>query len=244
MRVYDLADMQSESLTLRTDFENIEIIQTLPYQQKFTKILQQLATLHTSLYYKNIPVSSDAEIVHVYDDNILLKLSKAQMAVAKHNSHIFFHISSFGNVKASLKIIDLEKHLVKIDKFTVDKFSPLQRQKIRVDAKENTHIDVISGGPLYKGMVLLDLNEGAIALAMPRRGNLQEGSFVSVAMTLYLQDEVQEFHSNATVYRVEKTKDFYKIVMMFQVDTENFKLLNKYIAMRQMQIIQELKSLY
>ena len=244
MRVYDLADMQSESLTLRTDFENIEIIQTLPYQQKFTKILQQLATLHTSLYYKNISVSSDAEIVHVYDDNILLKLSKAQMAVAKHNSHIFFHISSFGNVKASLKIIDLEKHLVKIDKFTVDKFSPLQRQKIRVDAKENTHIDVISGGPLYKGMVLLDLNEDAIALAMPRRGNLQEGSFVSVAMTLYLQDEVQEFHSNATVYRVEKTKDFYKIVMMFQVDTENFKLLNNYIAMRQMQIIQELKSLY
>ena len=243
MRVYDLADMQSESLTFRTDFENIEIIETLPYQRKFTAVLEKLPVLHTSLYYKNIPVSSDADIIHVHNDNIVLKLSKAQIAVAKHNSYIFFHISSFGNIKASLKIIDLDKDLVKIDKFRIDKFSPLQRQKIRVEAQKNMHIHLVSGGPLYKGTVV-DINEEAIALAIPRRGNLQEGSFVSVAMMLHLQEEVQEFHSNATVYRVEKMKDFYKIVILCQIDAENLKLLNNYIAMRQIEIIQELKLLY
>ncbi len=243
MRVYDLADMESESLTLRTDFENIEIIETLPYQRKFTAILKKLSKIDTSLYYKNIPVSYAAEIVYVYSDNIVLKLSKAQIAVAKHNSFIFFYIASFGNIKATLKIIDLEKDLVKVYKFKLDKFSPLQRQKIRVEAKKNMYIHLVSGGPLYKGVVL-DVNEQAIALAIPRRGNLQEGSFVSVSMMLHLQELVEEFHSNATVYRVEKMKDFYKIVVLLQVDTENLQLLNNYIATRQIEIIQELKLLY
>ncbi len=243
MRAYDLADLQNESQAVRTDFENIEIIETLPYQKKFTTAFLEGGRVDTSLYYKNLPVNSKNLIVKVYSDNIIVHLSSAQTIVSKYNQFIFFKHPSFGNIKASLQIIDVEKNLAKIDKFRADKYSPLEREKLRVDAEDNMYVQMISGGPLYKGL-LIDINEEAFALRIKKRANLQEGSFVSVNMMIDIKEQRVQFNANAIVYRIEKIKDAYKIVLKLQADTDNLSLLSSYIASRQIEIIQELKSFY
>ncbi len=242
MRVYDLADIQNESMSIRTDFQNIEIKETLPYQRKIIAILITMAKVHLSLYYKELPVSSDAKVDSYDDETVTVEVSAIQIAAAKHNKYIYFDMPTYGNIKAVVHIVDIEKNLLKIEKFRLDKYSPLQRQKIRVKVKNDISARLVSGGPFYETKVV-DMNEEAIALTTPRRGNLQEGSSVSLAMELSLQEKEEEFHSNAVVYRVEKIKGVYKVVVVCQAESENIKLLNNYIAKRQMEIIKELKIL-
>lgn len=243
MRAYDLTDEgnTSEDNIVFTDCEEITLYENLPDQEFFTKNLKLLKVMATSIYFKELPLSSTNQIMKVEKDHVIVRLPKKECCIIGDGRQIYFNLINVGLVKAYIKIVDSEKRLGLLSKFRFDKHSPLNRKVFRVEANDKINIELIHDDGVSETKVL-DLNEKFIALSIKRKKSLDEGSVVSLDMKLEINSKFIELMSDAMVFKIEKIVGAYKIVFRMNIEARNRHILKEYISQRQIETIQEMKE--
>ncbi len=243
MRAYNLVEtaMSAEDDSVQTDFEYIKVFVNISDQEQFTSKLKEINIINTSLYYKELPVSVSNKVLSVNRESVILNLSNKQLLIASDNDAIYLEFPLLGFVKASIKHVDLINMNMSVHKFSLDKYSPKQRKKFRIGVEKNTLISISYSGLVVEGMVI-DVNEDSIALTLKSKKNLYEGSLVFAKMMLNIENNIELFHTSATVQKIEKMKDTYKVVLFCHLNSESETLLHRYIAKRQIEIINEMRN--
>ncbi|MDO8454393.1 MAG: diguanylate cyclase, partial [Sulfurimonas sp.] len=243
MRAYNLVEiaMSLEDDSVQTDFEHIRIIVNMPDQERFTYELKHIDIINTTLYYKELPVSVSNKLLSVNKESITLNLSNKQFLIASDNDVIYLEFPLLGFVKAYIKHVDNINMNMSVHKFSLDKYSPKQRKKFRVGAAKDTLISISYSGQVVKGIVV-DVNEDSIALILKSKNNLYEGSFIFANMMLNMENSIELFTTSATVQKIEKIKDTYKVVLLCHLNSESGALLHHYIVKRQIEIINEMRN--
>ena len=230
----------SQNGTLGTDFEDIKLYEALADQEQFTDSLKNIKKIKTTIYYKGLAITVENKIVVLNKDSLSIQISDKEFCATGLNETIYLQFPIFGVVKTSVYSVNDNNNTVTLHRFRINEHTPLTRKMFRVDAEENTHVRVFSDGPDSEG-VLLDINEQFIALKLKRKKSIDEGNFVSVEVMIKVDEIVTTFVTEATVKRIEKVKDAFKVVLLCHLDGINKGILQQYIAKRQMEIISELK---
>ena len=231
----------SQNDTIGTDFEDIKLYETLPDQERFTDRLKKLKKIKTSIFYKGLAITTENNILSLNKDSISIQLSAKEYSATGQNKTIYLHFPIFGIVKTSVYSLNDKNNVVTLHKFRMNKHTPLKREMFRVDADENVNIRVITDNIESEGNVI-DINEQYIALKLKRKKSFDEGNFVSIEVMLPINDITTTLATEATIKKIEKIKDGFKVVILCHLDAINKGILQQYISKRQMEIIGELKK--
>ena len=230
----------SQNGTVGTDFEDIKLYEALPDQERFTNRLKQLKKIKTTIFHKGLAITAENKILFLNKDSVSIQISNKEFCATGLNEIIYLQFPLFGIVKTSVYSVNDKNNTITLHRFRMNKHTPLQRDMFRVDAGENMKIRVLFDGPDAEGIVL-DMNEQFIALKLKRKKSINEGNFVSIEVMIPIDDIITTCSTEATVKKVEKVKDGFKVVLLCHLDGINKAILQQYIAKRQMEIISELK---
>jgi len=239
LRAYSLLEVCNslEDSDVCTDFKEIIKYKELPKQKEFITKISSLKTIKTTLFYRGLAVSSDSEIFSLNEDNIDIKLSQRQLKVSKIDMEIYFNLGNLGNIKATINKLDNDKRIATLKQFRFDKHSPLNRQKFRV-LTSNDIKAYISENEREFDVKILDINEECVVVKIDRKRNFDINSFVYIDMLLpTTENKIESCSSEATIIRIEKLEDGYKMVLLSHFDEENGKRISQYISKVQMEII-------
>ncbi|MFA6191219.1 MAG: GGDEF domain-containing protein [Sulfurimonas sp.] len=243
MRAYNLVEtaMSLEDDSVQTDFEYVKIFVNMPDQEQFTYELKQIDIINTTLYYKELPISVSNKILSVNKESITLNLLNKQLLIASDNDAIYLEFPLLGFVKAHIKHVDNINMTMLVHKFSLDNYTPKQRKKFRVAVEKDTLISISYSGQVVNGLVI-DVNEDFIALTLKNKKILYEGSLVFAKIMLNLENNIELFHTSATVQKIKTIEDNYKVVLLCHLSSESRALLHRYIAKRQIEIINEMRN--
>lgn len=243
MRGYSLIDVlnHSDDGTLSTDFEYVELQMVLPDQEKYTEKLKRMSKINSTLYYKGLAIAAENELIYTTKNSAVIQLSNKAFSVISVDEAIYLDFPLFGTVTASIHSIDEKKKTATINNFRLNKNTPLQRKRLRVSVQENMNARLLCNEKIYKGLIV-DMNEQYIALDIKSKKNLDEGSAVSLEIMLSIDNIIELFNTEATIYKVQKIKDAHRLVLLCHLDAAEKNLLQKYIANRQMEVIYEIKD--
>lgn len=243
LRAYDLVEVcnNSEDIVVETDFKDIIKYKELPQQEEFTKRISLLKSLKISLYYMELAVSHDCEIIDVALEAVKLKVSYKQMKVSEIDMPVYFKLNLVGNIKCCIRNIDYDKKEFIIDRFRFDKHSPLDRKRYRISVTDKIKA-YISYNNRDFDVDILDMNNECIAVKIDRKRNFDINTLVYIDMLLPISDVVESCSFNASIIRIDTLKDGYKMVLLCHFDTQNGELLNKYIAKCQIAIVKKFQQ--
>jgi diguanylate cyclase (GGDEF)-like protein len=242
LRVYELIEKsnRSEDKILLHDFKNIVAYKNLPNQDKYIENILHYKSVAMSLFYMELPIVFEAEIVSCMEDSVVLTLSSKQIGIAAVDMPIYFKLNSIGNIKAYIKEIDKKKNRVIIHKFRSDRHSPLSRRLFRVKVLDTIKAYIEESNREYS-VEILDMNYEFIAIEIDRKRNFDFNSVVFIDMLLPMQDSFESLQLQAKIIRVEKNPQGYKMVLSFETDDESEKILQQYISNCQMKIMHDFK---
>ena len=242
LRAYELVDAAngSDSDAVQTDIEGLELHDTLPDQEQFTLRLSKMVQVPTTFYYKGLPVSAKSRLLEVHKSEVTIELVRKQLAVAREHEPLYLNVPPMGYVRAQVMRVDPKKMTARVAQFRSDCHSPLGRKRFRVDAPEGMQLHITHDEETYDGTVL-DMNDRYIAFKTPRKKRLEAGSSIGFSMMLQSDASTEQLTTFATVDRIEKIKGGYKVVALCHLRRSEVTLLERYIAQRQMAIIQELR---
>lgn len=242
-RAYALCDigMSLDDDIVQTDFKNIKPFVNLPDQKQFINKLRDMKTVDTTLYYKELPVNVNNKILRLSDDSITLELSNKQFLIAANDSLIYLKLPSFGYIKAYIKNIDNTQMTMDVHHFGSGKYFPMNRKKFRIQAQDEIHITMLFEGNIFEGN-MINLNEDAIALSIDNKKDLYVGGLASIQLMLEIDNKAESINTSTTVHKIQKYGEKYKIVLFCHFNNCNKVLMNKYIAQRQIEVINEMRA--
>ncbi|WP_373036323.1 GGDEF domain-containing protein [Sulfurimonas sp.] len=226
--------------TVGTDFEDIKLYEALPDQERFSDRLKNLKKIKTTIYYKGLAITAENKIIFLNKDSVTIQLSNKEFCATGQNKTVYLTFPLFGIVKTSVYSVNNKNNTVTLHRFRMNKHTPLKREMFRVDAEEDVNIRVITDQYEEEGTVI-DINEQYIAFSLKRKKSFDEGNFVSIEVMLPVNEITTTFATEATIKKIEKIKNGFKVVVLCHLDAINKGILKQYIAKRQMEIIHELK---
>ena len=238
LRVYNLLEScnNSDDIYVSSDFKNIIEYKELPEQKAFIDKITQLKMIKTSIFYKQLAISYNSDILNISKEYVEITLSSKQIKVSKNNTEIYFKLFSIGNIKASILKLDKVKSIASINQFRFDKHSPLNRKKFRIEASKDIKA-YISDDDRDFDIEVLDMNDEYIAIKIDRIRNFDINSLIYIDMLLPISNEFESCSTNATITRIEKISNGYKIVLLCHFNKKNKEKFQRYISENQMKII-------
>ena len=227
LRVYDLVEQsnRSEDEILVNDFKHILKYTDLPDQSNYIQKLLLYKSINISLFYMELVVAFNAEVVSSIDESIVVKLSTKQISIAYIDMPLYFQLNNIGNIKAYIQEIDKKKKTVLIHRFRSDRHSPLNRKIFRIKVLDTVKAYIEESNRDYD-VQLLDMNYESVAIEIDRKRNFDLNSIVSIDMLLPTDSALKSVLFTAKIIRVEKSRQGYKMVLSFQENAENQKFLN------------------
>ena len=243
MRMYALIDSANASDVdaVQTDIEGLELHDTLPDQERFTRRLSQIKEVTATFYYKGLPVQGKSRIVGVEKHEAEIELVRKQLTAAFEEAPVYLNLPPIGYVQAKVVKIDVQKMTARIGQFRSDRHTPLRRKRVRVDAPEGMVLHVTHRDETFEAS-LLDLNDRYVAFAISRKKGIEAGNSIAVSLLLHGDAATEQLTVLATVDRIEKVKGYYKVVALCHLQSSEVALLEHFIAQRQMALIQELRK--
>ena len=243
LRAYALVDKINNSVEdiVANDFEHIIEYKELGDQNEFTNRLSKIRKLYATLFYKELPLSGEVIINAVKNENVEITLTHKQMRVVEEGMHIYFKLEYIGNIKACISKIDLDSRVITLNSFTKDMHSPLNRIAFRVEAGDSIKAYISDNNRDYK-VKITDMNSEHIAIVIDRKRNFDINSLVYLDMLLPIVEIAQSCVTNATITRIDKVPNGYKMVLLCHFDESSKDLLVKYINKQQMEIIKNIQS--
>jgi len=198
-------------------------------------------------FYKGLTIINPAVISKITEDEVTLKTAYPQLKIV--NLTKFMTISSELFPKSivceSIKNVDLDNQSITIDEMSFALRSSSDRAHIRLEADDNHKCTLFYKGKAVIGEVrVFDISEVSAKIsinALPP--GLKLGSVVKISMNFTVNSKITPVITDTKVYRIDKNKKSYFIVVLFKLDTYNNDNLTTYIANRQMNLIKEFKKL-
>lgn len=191
--------------------------------------------------YYGVPVQSQAEIIDVDENGILIKAPRNQLAAAKHAGGIYILKSKYLEydiyADAAIKYINKERFL-KLTRFHWLKKPLFKRKNIRVRPLKSVRIDAVNGSEMV-ALNLYDISLGGVA-TIGKDASLAEHKVV----TLYFPSEILSDFKMVEGSLVEdsKTKDGKVYHFQFNLTKQQEALLSQYISNQERRIIQMLRQ--
>ena len=199
-------------------------------------------------YYKEIPVSYDATLVHVESDTAefevheyqakVINIEKRTLVRAPENGP--FHEDFFGEVF----YVNIARKKVILSRFGYARIKSGMRRYVRVSLDHAIDADLVVDVDILKGSIK-DISLGGAAMKMVSSERLPVG--LELNLFLKLPDlsgrSVIEVGLGATIIKVEGDSSPYSCIVEFHPDKHSQQQIAYYINQRQVQIIKELKEL-
>jgi diguanylate cyclase (GGDEF)-like protein len=241
LRAYSLLDSLSFSNKRHvvTDVKDIDEYDLLENQEMFLSRFEKLKEIMDGvLLFKEIIVKSKNKIVKVTERGIFIDVSSRQLAVAKVGDNFYLSSQVLGHIRAVILSVNYKKSILELSRFAFDEHTPLKRKLVRVTRGSSLDIQLIDNDKSMDGEVTY-LNEQYISFKFYRKKALKVGKLVF----LEINTEGKYLEIEGIVHVLKKDAEAYICVVHLHHTSESNNILRKYIAARQMQIIQELNKL-
>lgn len=193
-------------------------------------------------YYKGLSITDYAEIVAIDNKTLKIKTTFMQKKSMHIESKTTIASESLPYVVecAKVYIASFEDQFIELKHLHFTKTSPIDRSTIRVYPKDRYTISLFSRGKEIKGsMKIEDISLDALRVsfdALP--AGLKDSQEIRLELTL---EEHTHVNTTVKILRIDENEDKYHIVFVFESNQK--KILMKYITKSQMAIIREFKGI-
>lgn len=219
------------------DLDNITLLFSIlrSIQEKKEKI-----EIHN--YYKGLSITNDAHILDVGKNTILIKTNMMQQKAVQYEEKTILVSDSLPYAVICKKIHNesFEKHIIELSHLCFTKTSPIQRETVRVQPKDEYTIALYLGSKkISQDIQVEDLSIRSIRLKM---SSLPAGLKLceNISMQLGLEKGTFMFETKLEIFRIDETLTDFEVVFFFK-EVQKTKLM-KYVAKRQMELIREFKG--
>ncbi|MDX1294730.1 MAG: response regulator, partial [Sulfurimonadaceae bacterium] len=213
----------------------------------FDVVRQNSAKIKVLNFYKGLTIANDAVVVEVNDDDVVIKTNFMQQKAIQLQKNMVVTSEAFPMDIACSSIlgVDFESQTVRFQGAVFTERSPSARKNVRVVPEENHTVSLFYMDRKYFGESrILDISVSAVKIqldALP--AGMDRDESVIVDMVLPTAKAPLIVNCKAKVFRVEKNRYYYQIVLILEPGQESVKALTGYIAKRQMDLIREFKGM-
>ena len=215
-----------------------EILETL---LKFSQ--QPSHDLQFFNYYKEVPISSAAELLYVFGDTLICRSNPTQTRALKASRHTIIRSQHLSH-----DIYASADYCAETDEITLSDFAyvdvlPDRRNTLRVKIGGLFQVPMEAGTTTFTGK-LKDLSLGGCAVEIPDKALLGTFTYFYLNFTFDLKNrpEPQKIRVMSRLLRFESESKPWRCILLFEHDRRSEDLIGMYIAQRQAEIIRELKD--
>lgn len=194
-------------------------------------------------YYKEVPISSAAEVLYLFGDTLICRSNPTQTRALKASRYTIIRSPKLEHDVYASAAYDAATDEITLSEFSYVELLPDRRNTLRVKIGGLFQVPVEAGTTTFTAK-LKDLSLGGCALEVPEKALL--GSFtyfhLNLSFTLQGQTTPQKLRIMARLLRFESDAQPCRCIMLFEHDHRSEDLIGRYIAQRQAEIIRELKD--
>ncbi len=233
---YQQYENQLHLLTMADSAEILALLVRLSQRPKPPRFL-----LHN--YYKEVPVSANAEVLYLFDDSLCCRTSEIQSRAVELSRHTILKCTDLPHDVYAEASYHPESREIVLSGFSYVEVLPERRSSIRVKIGGLLYVEVEAGADRFRAK-LKDLSLGGCALEVPDKALL--GSFtyfyLNLSLNLANRPEPVALRIMARLHRFESEGTPCRCIFLFELDRGSEDLVGMYIAQRQGEIIRELKA--
>lgn len=216
----------------------VEIIDELLRLHRATP-LQSVRLLN---YYKEVPISGTADGIRFEDNKIFCRTNEIQARAISLSSNTIANFASLLHDVHAVARYDDETREVVLSGFAAVNVVAGQRESIRV-RMHIPHSVVIEAGPNHIRGRLQDLSLAGCAIVIADGGRLGNFTFMTIQLEVPLKTgkEPVRVRVAARLIKVLRENSLTTGIFLFDHDKSSEDQIGKIVAMRQMEIIRELK---
>ncbi len=226
-------ESESGALVLTPEEEAIEALEQL----RLKKV--KITVMNT---YQGVPIQYKASIIHTTEKSVYLKVHPLQEAAARQQQSIYI----IGNAPlnfdlfARIKAVRYKGYiLLELTQFAQLKETLYQRQSVRVQPFRALYIHVSYENVHYK-VRLFDISIGGIAVVTHNRVDIPKYASILIDVPELLFSKPMEL--KATLVHRSHFENSEKLHLQLALTTSQERLLSHYVAKREQEIIQTLKT--
>ena len=198
-------------------------------------------------YYKGLTIVHDAVIVDVKENSLVLQTDYLQQKAVQIEGKTLISSEILPYTIACNKVskISFENRNIELEDIHYTSTSPATRKTIRLspDSKSNVHL-FVNDKKVVSNIKISDISFDSVQLTFDNvPTNLYKGDKVVIDMILSYKNRPFTMNTKATVVKEAKRKRNDSISFAFDLDEKKKDTMVKYIAARQVEIIQEFKAL-
>ncbi|WP_304543948.1 hypothetical protein [Sulfurimonas microaerophilic] len=188
-------------------------------------------------YHFELAIKSDAEILHINRDSLVVKIRKLALYSMKVNDKVYLKMNEGNNIQAVVKDIQTNGDRLLIHDFQYVDESPLDRRKIRVKLERPLLVSVKTSKGRFKAYIK-SLSSETCVLVSENLHDLEEGKFVLI----WASFNQKENKYAGTVKKISAIKSGFKVIVNFDDEKNIEEDLNHYISQQQLNIIKKLQK--
>lgn len=199
--------------------------------------------LHFFNYYKEVPISSAAEVLYVFGDSLVCRSNPTQTRALKTSHYTIIRIEQLSHaIYASTDYCEETDEIILSDFSYVDVL-PDRRNTLRVKIGGLFLVQMEAGNSTFTAK-LKDLSLGGCAVEVSDKALLGTFTYfyLNFSFDLKNRSEPQKLRVMARLLRFEGDSKPWRCIMLFEHDRRSEDLIGMYIAQRQAEIIRELKD--
>jgi len=194
-------------------------------------------------YYKEVPISSSAEVLYLFDDTLVCRSNPTQTRALKACHYTIIRSPRLVHDVYASATYDAETDEITLSEFSYVELLPDRRNTLRVKIGGLFQVPVEAGTTTFTAK-LKDLSLGGCALEIPDKALLGNFTYfyLNLSFTLQGQSTPQKLRVMVRLLRFESNDRPWRCILLFEHDRRSEDLIGRYVAQRQAEIIRELKD--
>lgn len=195
-------------------------------------------------FFNGMKVVDEAQVYSVSqrDEKAVLKLSKKQHATLKDSDTVFVSVDDyFKEIEGRVAIDSYDNLFVEIADPSFAKSSPLQREYVRVATEPGLQVVFDKGKNEFHGNIL-DISIKSLACEVPVIKEMALGKVFGIEFALPMDKKEVKINVNAEIYKVEKSNNSYKVVLLLLGQGQIKRVITSYISKREQRVASEMRN--
>ena len=193
-------------------------------------------------YYKEVPISSNAELLYVFGDTLAFRSNSTQSKAIQSSCYTIIRFPRFEHDIYARAEFNADTDEITLSEFSYVEVLPDRRNTLRVKIGGLFRVQVEAGPDQFTAK-LKDLSLGGCALEVPDKALLKTFTYFYINFSFTLKNRPdQQLRVLSRLLRFESDGSPCRCIMLFEHDHRSEDLIGTYIAQRQSEIIRELKE--
>ncbi|MEA3497686.1 MAG: response regulator [Campylobacterota bacterium] len=219
--------------------------------KKLSIISEQRTPIEFINHYKGVPIIHDGYIIDLYGSNIIVHAPYIQTKSILYEKFTVIETPLIDNsIELTLTDIDSNTREITLGAPQVLQFSPRTRKQVRVEVDDSFKTVLHYLGKKIDADID-DVSATSISLRIKKTDLLKEGDDVNLTMGFETNIKVldstvahsQRVSIKANIFKFSQKENYNELVLLFNLPKNDDETLGRYILQREIEIIQEFKSL-